>query len=254
MQTKKVLQQIVKSESVTGRSGRVHKLHSGIAPAAGEFVAKLISSDDSIVRTLEIGCAYGISSLFVCGAIAGRKGASHTIIDPFQNSVWDGVGTKNLEDAGVSFFKLIEAKSEIAMPRLLESNEGQFDLVFIDGWHTFDHTLLDLFYATRLVRVGGYVAIDDVIWPSVSRAVSFVRNYPCYEQQGTEDVIVSPSWKKVLARILMSPVSRRTWARLIHPSVYRRIYGDSQSNGGGIVVLKKVAEDERNWDWHVDSF
>jgi hypothetical protein len=28
-------------------------------------------------------------------------------------------------------------------------------LVFVDGWHTFDYTLLDLFFADLLTEVGG---------------------------------------------------------------------------------------------------
>ena len=40
--------------------------------------------DSSITQTLEVGYAYGLSSLHICSAIQGRKNAHHTIIDPFQ--------------------------------------------------------------------------------------------------------------------------------------------------------------------------
>ena len=153
-----------------------------------EFLFDLISRDPAVRKTLEVGCAYGLSSLHICMALQGRPGAAHTIVDPFQNTQWDGVGTMHLERAGVDFFELVEARSEFALPRILEENEGQFDFVFIDGWHTFDHTLLDSFYANRLLRVGGYLVIDDAGMPPVYRAISFLKNYPCYREIGRAHV------------------------------------------------------------------
>lgn len=164
-----IIQRIYEAGVVTGRSGKVHELNSSIDSTEGEFLFDIIEKDPKILRTLEVGCAYGLSPLHICSATKGRPGASHTIVDPFQNTSSGGVGTKHLREAGIDFFELVEVKSEFALPRILEMTEGQFDFIFIDGWHTFDHTLLDCFYATRLLRVGGYLAIDDVTFPSVKR-------------------------------------------------------------------------------------
>jgi len=241
------IQKIFETGSVIGRTGKVHKLHSAINREEGELIASILQDDPSIVKTLEVGCAYGLSSLYICSALRGRNGASHTIIDPFQNTQWDGVGIRNLEEAGLGFFQLIEIKSEFALPQLLEKLESQFDFVFIDGWHTFDHTLLDCFYATRLLRVGGYLAIDDVSYPSVRRVVDFLSNYPCYEFYGSVSRKKRKLWKRVLLRCLMCPVHRRTWARVLSVNLYQRIFEDQFSS---MVALKKVTEDSRNWDWH----
>jgi predicted O-methyltransferase YrrM len=245
------IEKIYQAGEVTGRTGVVHKLHSEIDRGEGEFLSRIIAGDATIRRTLEIGCAYGLSSLFICSALAGRPGALHTIVDPFQNSQWDGVGTKNLEEAGLSFFQLIEEKSEFALPQILKQGEGQYDFIFIDGWHTFDHTLLDAYYATRLLRVGGYLVIDDASWTSIHRVVSYLKNYPCYQTHDElgEDWHNSP--KKLLARTLMSPLSRHTWATILHPSLHRRLF---EKQAVSMVALKKVAADARNWDWHADSF
>jgi predicted O-methyltransferase YrrM len=64
---------------------------------------------------------------------------------------------------------------------LLRKQPESFDLIFIDGWHTFDQTMLDMFYANRLVRMGGYILVDDCNWESVAAAVSYYMNYPAYE-------------------------------------------------------------------------
>jgi len=247
----KNIRKIYESGTVVGRSGIIHKLIGAIDLEEGEFLFHIIRDDPSIVKTLEVGCCFGLSSLFICSAIQGRNGASHTIIDPFENNQWDGVGIMNLEEAGFRFFKLIEIKSEFALPQLLEKLEGKFDFIFIDGWHTFDHTLLDCFYATRLLRVGGYLAIDDYWLPSVRRVVDFLSNYPCYEFCGSVGNKFTKSWKKILIRSLMWPVHRKTWGRVFSRSLYRKIFEDEESR---MFALKKVKEDNRDWDWHDEAF
>lgn len=247
----KIIHNIYETNSVLGRSGQVHKLHSAIDREEGEFLFSLINGDSTIRNTLEIGCAYGLSSLYICSATRERPDASHTIIDPFQNTKWDGVGIKNLEAAGIDFFNLMETKSEFALPKLLETNEGRYDFIFIDGWHTFDHTLLDCFYATRMLRVGGILAIDDVSFPSVKRVVDFLKNYPCYAEQGSVGNNLSKSWKKVGARCILSPIKQKTWANILSRNLYRKIFEDQKVR---MVALRKIKEDKRNWKWHNDAF
>ncbi|MFQ5963460.1 MAG: class I SAM-dependent methyltransferase [Candidatus Scalinduaceae bacterium] len=248
---KQIIQKIYETGTVIGQSGEVHKLHSEIDRHEGEFLFDIINNDSQILKTLEVGCGYGLSSLFICLATRERAGASHTIIDPFQKTLFDGAGIRNLEEAGIDYFHLIEVKSEFALPRLLEEKEGEFDFIFIDGFHTFDHTLLDCFYGTRLLRVGGYLAIDDVSFPSIKRVVDFLKNYPCYEKYGSVNYNASKSWKKIIARILASPTPRRTWVKVLKPSLYRRIFEDRVTR---MIALKKIEEDIRNWDWHDDAF
>lgn len=210
-------------------------LGSSIDQREGKFLFDIIQEDASIVKTLEVGCALGLSSLHICSATRNRKGASHIMIDPFQSTNWHGIGVKHLEDFGIDFFEVIEAKSEFALPRLLEKGEGWLDFVFVDGWHTFDHTLLDCFYATRLLRVGGYLVIDDVNLPSVKDVVAFFKAYPCYQEHGwVGSEGVEPSWKGKIAKTLGLPNSAM-------PPVTR------------MVALKKIAQDTRNWDWHPQS-
>ena len=68
------------------------------------------------------------------------------------------------------------ATRRVRLPRLLT-----FDMVFIDGYHTFDHALVDPVYANRLMLVGGYIVIDDCNWSSAANAVGSVAMYPAYE-------------------------------------------------------------------------
>ncbi len=246
-----IIERIYETAQVTGRNGEVHTLTSAIDRREGDFLFSTIHNDHSIVKTLEVGCAYGLSSLCICTATRGRAGASHTIIDPFETTYWDGAGIRNLEEARIDFFDLIEDKSEVGLPRMLPDMECQFDFIFVDGFHTFDYTLVDCFYATRLLRIGGYLVIDDVSFPSVRRVVDFLKNYPCYEEHGAVAEKRPKSWKSMVARILLSPVPRGVWTKILSPGLFRRIFDDQNVS---MVALKKIAEDTRNWDWHNDAF
>lgn len=215
---------IYQSRTVEGRTG-THTLHSAIDPREGAFLAGIIGSDPNVAYTLEVGCAYGLSSLHICGAIQGRPWAFHQIIDPFQFTQWDGVGMQNLAEAGLERdrdFALIPERSEFALPQLLKQRgDASFDFIFIDGWHTFDHTMVDAFYATRLLRVGGYLVLDDVGLPSVRGVVDRLRRYPCYTQVGEVS-------------------TERPWS-------YRMKSRPWQARNVSMVALKKVAEDQRHW-------
>ena len=245
------IHKIFEAGFVVGQSGKVFPLDYSVDRNEGELIAQIIRDDSNVVRTLEIGCAYGISSLFICSALQGRSGASHTIIDPFQSTQWDGTGIRNLKEAGFDFFNLIEIKSEFALPQLVETGEGQYDFVFIDGWHTFDHTLVDCFYATRLLRVGGYLAIDDVSFPSVRRVVNWLSNYPCYKLYRSVSSKKKKKLRPFLLRSLMYPIHRETWAKALSAKYYQWIFEDQVFD---MVALKKVDNDSRNWDWHNDVF
>ena len=59
----------------------------------------------------------------------------------------------------------------------------QFDLIFIDGFHTFDYTLVDLFYAILLCRIGGIIVIDDIKHAGVAQLIKYVdSNYKCLKR------------------------------------------------------------------------
>ena len=241
-----IIDEIYKTKVVRDASGNEYRLSSEVGPAEGDYLFRLISSDSSITKTLEVGCAFGLSSLHICEALRNRPGASHVIIDPKQMDAWHGVGIAHLERAGIGFFNIISEPSELALPDLLRSQPESFDLIFIDGWHTFDQTMLDMFYANRLARIGGYIVIDDCNWESVAAVVSYYMNYPALEWL-IEPAMLARTWKMRAAkagRTIFPP--RMAYAILpagIHSRFYRRMCYPS------MVAFKKVAQDTRSWTW-----
>jgi predicted O-methyltransferase YrrM len=240
MQAQAIIDEIRQQRTVTSADGKKYKIKKhGIDAAEGRFLSEFIASRPDITRTLEVGCAYGFSSLHIAAALAGRPGAHHINVDPFQSTDWSGIGVTNLDRAGVDFYELREEPSELALPQLLREG-AQFDLLFIDGWHTFDQTLVDIYFANRLVRVGGYIIVDDVSWPSVSKAVSNFAKYPCYQ------VVGGSSGRAVrLMNLLARPV--KPFAAIFPRWLYDYTYGVAKYPS--MVALQKVAEDERSFRW-----
>jgi predicted O-methyltransferase YrrM len=146
---------------------------------AGE-VARLVG-ELGLVRTLETGMAYGLSTLAICGVHESRGEGEHIAIDPHQASDWRRIGLLNLERAGLSHrARVIEIPSDEALPRLRD--EGvRIDFALIDGMHLFDTTLVDFFHADRMLDVGGVVVFHDTWMPAIAQAADFVRTNRAYE-------------------------------------------------------------------------
>lgn len=240
-----VVEEILTSRKTIGRNGEIVDIHSEISGREGRFIFDQIAGDHTIVKTLEVGCAFGLSSLHICEALRGRKDAHHIIIDPFQTSDWFGAGIHALDRAGFDFYELVEEKSEFALPKILrESGEESFDFIFIDGWHTFDHTLVDCFYANRLLRPGGILMVDDCDFAPVMRAVKYIANYPCYKYAASiTDYPDHPLLNLACRAGRMVPMGIDMRYRL--PAKLRQLL-----RRPNMIALHKTASDERRWNWY----
>jgi predicted O-methyltransferase YrrM len=153
--------------------GRPLAPHS-VDRADGEALRDLAVAEGAS-RTIEVGLALGMSALFLCQAIAGRDGARHVAIDPFQAESWDNAGLEALREAEVEeLVEVIQEESLFALPQLVKDGR-QFDFAFVDGDHRFEGVVLDLVFMARLVKPGGLIVVDDMWMPAVRLAVSYVE-------------------------------------------------------------------------------
>lgn len=224
-------------------------------PAAEGLCLQRVFSATDVRKTLEIGCAYGLSAMFICNSFAGKTGrCRHTIIDPYQSSVFGRRGIQNLEEAGLRDFELLEEPSELALPRLLAAGE-RFDAALIDGYHTFDQTLVDFYYINRLLRVGGYLAIDDCNLPAVNRAVRYMLTYPCYQfvcstahGNRSRTAIVAVKWLlSTLLKPLTWPLGKASYEIFDGSLISSRVLRVADTSR--MLILQKVAEDQRWVSW-----
>ncbi|HXA41991.1 MAG TPA: class I SAM-dependent methyltransferase [Candidatus Solibacter sp.] len=117
-----------------------------------DFLDRNVTADS---RTLETG--EGVSTI-----LFALKGASHVCVSPNEYSVQrirdfcdaHGISTDRVE--------FTMTPSDIALPKL----KGlELDLVLIDGGHGFPIPFLDWHYTAQLLKVGGYVIVDDTqLW------------------------------------------------------------------------------------------
>jgi predicted O-methyltransferase YrrM len=158
--------------------------------------------DNGATSALEIGMACGTSSVVIARALADNGGGMLTSIDPFQSSTFESAGSRSVAAAGFgAMHRLIEEPDYIALPELV-AKQQRYDFIFIDGWHSFDFALIDLFYADLLLDPGGVVALHDTAWPAVYKAVRFFEAHKPYER-------LSPP-----AMVELGPLAKRVGRRL----------------------------------------
>jgi predicted O-methyltransferase YrrM len=212
-------------------------LHSAISGREGKLIEEIVAEVQPKVY-LEVGFAYGISALYAAKALQ-RLGHpyTHHIIDPSQQTHWHNVGIHYLKSNGLWHnVRFHEMGSELALPQL--EREGlKIDVAFVDGWHTFDHALVDFFYINRMLRVGGVVIFDDANWQSISKLLRYVQHYPCYEYYKGAGRM---SGLNILSRVKEGKV----------PSIRRSIKRLLSATRPSIVALRKVMADERSWEWY----
>jgi hypothetical protein len=142
-------------------------------------------SDHRCRSALEVGMGHGTSSVVLCDALK-EQGGRLISIDPFQTAPppdgFGGGGLKMVEASGhEGLHRLIERPDYLALPELVEGGE-RFDFILIDGYHSFDYTLLDIFFADLLLEDGGILAVHDTTSPPVYRAVRFLETHKPYER------------------------------------------------------------------------
>jgi predicted O-methyltransferase YrrM len=206
------LKKIFISYKLENAKGEKRILSSSINPPEGFHLYSLVK-ENKLKKVLEVGMAYGVSSLYICQGFedSGFDNQSLVSIDPYQSTQWENIGILNLEKEGLSkYSSVIEEKSFVAMSKLFDRGY-KFDLIFIDGMHLFDYTISDLYYANKLIKIGGIILLDDIVHKGVERAYNYVlKNYT--------------HWK-----LLDKSLGNKTTATFV-----------------------KISEDVRPWDFHVD--
>lgn len=163
---------------------KLTRVHSSVNFKEGEFIYKMIKEHD-YKKCAEVGLAFGISAMYILHAIQNYRNNFLISIDPCQTEQWKNMAIKLIKEANLDkTHTLMEEKSYTALPKLLEKyGEGSLDFIFIDGWHTFDYTLVDFFYADLLVREGGMIIVDDVLHRGVNKFEKYIKtNYGFYKQ------------------------------------------------------------------------
>lgn len=128
---------------------------------------------------LEIGTQCGYSALIM--ALAFRDNGMKvdiTCVDPFlPTGDNDGLSTftywyNTIYKSGFKLgIQLLLSASETILPHI----NKQFDFIFIDGSHEYEHVRQDCLLSLKLLKEGGYFIVHDyVIYPSVKKGADEV--------------------------------------------------------------------------------
>ncbi|MCB0115389.1 MAG: class I SAM-dependent methyltransferase [Caldilineaceae bacterium] len=168
--TSTVLAEILQSEEVVAGDGSCLPLRDNI-PLLECLILQAWVREREPYRILEIGLAYGVSTLFLCDALTWQQGTIYHVIDPYQDRDWQSIGWLNLLRAGyadkIQFHK---DTSDAVLPQLIAGGM-RFDFVLIDGAHDAYQVQSDVEYAEKLLAPGGVIALDDIQLPAVQAAV-----------------------------------------------------------------------------------
>jgi caffeoyl-CoA O-methyltransferase len=140
-------------------TARMPRAGMQIAPEQGQFMAMLVTLLGAR-RTLEVGVFTGYSSLAV--ALALPSDGRVVALDISEE--WTSVGRRYWQAAGVAdkVDLRVGPAAESLRALVAEGCTGEFDFAFIDA----DKERYDTYYelALQLVRPGGLIAIDNVLW------------------------------------------------------------------------------------------
>ena len=127
--------------------------------------------------TLEIGLAYGFSTIYFLAVLAENGNGHHSSIDPYQRchpGRWAGIGLRHGGRIGGKRFRFIEECSFAALTHLADHAE-RLNIIFVDGRHLFDFALTDVTVSGELCSMGGHIILEDMWLPSIQRVVAFIR-------------------------------------------------------------------------------
>lgn len=161
------IERLYAEQSALDEHGASHDiLPIAVTPERGTFIADLCRAERP-AATLEVGMAWGLSTLHILAALAEVRGSAdgqpHVVMDPFQAARFGNAALRLVREVGAErMVEFYPEPSEIVLPRMLASGR-QFDFAFIDGDHRFDPSFVDFFFVHRLLKPGGLVIFDDVL-------------------------------------------------------------------------------------------
>lgn len=142
-------------------------------PWEGDLIHRLIARH-RLPRCLEIGLGTGSTAVYMLNATAGLDGAAVTTIE-LGGDAMNELGQRNLARYGAGArHTLVLENSNTAIPRLFAEGR-RFDFMYVDGWKTFDHLAMEMYYLARMLTPGGFVVFDDTYVDGMVKVIDMAK-------------------------------------------------------------------------------
>lgn len=145
-------------------------------PETLEAIRRSAKRDDS---TIEVGV--GVSTV-----VFAASGATHTAIspDPAEHERVRAYCQRiGVDDSRISF---VTGLSDDILPALL-GRDRALDVAFIDGAHSFPFPVVDWYYITRALKIGGKLLLDDIPIPAAAQLFRHMSLEPNWRLDGVFD-------------------------------------------------------------------
>ncbi|MES2380695.1 MAG: class I SAM-dependent methyltransferase [Bacteroidota bacterium] len=243
---KKLPQQLYalyESQNTNGKTGREIPTSGSIMLEEARFLYQKTISEKAQI-TAEAGLACGASTVAFCQAhIDNKTNGTHFSFDPMQTTAFDDAGLKLVEETNLNTpLKFVPEPSYSGVVNYLLNKNIQIDLAFIDGWHTVDYKIADVFLFDKVLKSGGIMALHDGHFPSTIKSIKYLLRYRDYTLLWSERVKEEKFLRcKVffLRRIIRNPY-------LLLQPLYWKLYWN---NSSGLVMLRKQSNKEPNYDF-----
>jgi hypothetical protein len=224
------------------------ELHSHTSKEQGLFLQKVFD-EVKPVTSLEVGLAFGISTLFILEKHRekGSPAGSHIVIEPFP---FGGVAEHNLKKEGlIDLADIRYKKSDEVLPRLYyEGRRVQF--AYVDTTKLFDIVMQDFYFIDKILDVNGVFILDDCGggWPGIQRVARFINTLPHYRVIGGHDRTVLSKKRRLFQKMSSAIIKRIPFKERIFPT--SNFLTDSDLGlDYACIAFQKIANDSRNWDW-----
>jgi predicted O-methyltransferase YrrM len=233
-----VLNRLILDKQTFNSEGTELQVTGTISLDEAQYIKELIINNE-FSTCLETGVAYGASTVAICSALAVLEQSSRSVkhygVDPCQIEIYGGAAIAALKECGLDhIFELCPGPGHLMLPKLLERNVT-VDFVFIDGMHTFDYTLIDLFYADKLLRPGGIICMHDMHMRSKKKASRYLMGHRKYIRLAS----------------LRTPLTQRVGAALKEAvRLAPRAGWNYLTTVETMLAVKKVEDFDPDWDFY----
>lgn len=149
-------------------------------PWEGDLLHSLITRH-KLPRCLEIGFGTGSTAVYMLNAIERLGGGEVTSIDLCADAM-NAQGRRNVANFGAAGrHTLIAENSNTAVPRLFAEGR-RFDFIYVDGWKTFDHLAVEIYFLARMLVPGGFMVFDDTYVDGPVKVIDMAKAFYAFRE------------------------------------------------------------------------
>lgn len=229
-----------KEKTVYNDQGQKIPLRAGVSKPEAQLLYDSCREVKPL-QSMELGFGSGMSTLAILQALEDNRRGHHYVIDYNEQSFQDS-GLAMVERAKLSHrMTFFREHIEDVYPELPELN-----FAFIDASHLFDLTVFAFVLIDKKLRIGGLIGFHDLWLPAQRQAVTYILTNRKYSLHKTAYPNRSPRNQKISNLLAQFPLGMTNW---LPPGLANRY---AQIRLPNLTLLRKQADDDRAWDFHVE--